>query len=76
MRHRLGASLRRTLTVRVPPLGALALVALLAPFPAPAQTVRERVSVEAVTVTATARDGAGRPVPTGLVSCVLSLPRP
>ncbi len=62
MRHRPGVSLPRSLAVRVPSLGAFALVALLAPFAAPAQVVREKVSVEAVTVTVTARDGAGRPV--------------
>ncbi len=48
--------------VRGPLPGALALVALLAPFAAGAQVVRERVSVDVVTVTVTARDGAGRPI--------------
>lgn len=62
MRHRSGASLPRPFPVRVPLFSALALFALLAPFAAPAQVVRERVAVEAVTVTVTARDSAGRPV--------------
>jgi VWFA-related protein len=50
------------LLVRVPLPAAFALVALLAPLVTLGQVVRERVSVEAVTVTVTARDGAGRPV--------------
>lgn len=62
MRHRPGASLPASLLLRVPHFGALALVALFAPFVAPAQTVRERVSVEVITVTVAARDAAGRPV--------------
>ena len=40
----------------------LSLVAMLAPPGAAAQIVRERVSVEVVSVTLTARDGAGRPI--------------
>jgi VWFA-related protein len=62
MRHRPGASLLASLLLRVPHSGALALVALLAPFAMPAQTVREQVSVEVITVTVAARDAAGRPV--------------
>jgi VWFA-related protein len=44
------------------PVLALPLAAMLAPPGATAQIVRERVSVEVVTVTLTARDGAGRPI--------------
>ena len=62
MRHRPEAAILPLPLVRVPRPAAFALVALLAPFVTQAQVVRERVSVEAVTVTVTARDGAGRPV--------------
>ena len=62
MRHRPGASLPTSARSRVTRFGAFALVALLAPIAAPAQVVRERVSVEVVTVTVAARDSAGRPV--------------
>jgi len=41
---------------------AFPLAGLLAPYDAIAQTVRERVSVEVITVTVAARDAAGRPV--------------
>jgi VWFA-related protein len=44
------------------PVLALPLAALLAPPGAAAQIVRERVSVDVVTVTLTARDGTGRPI--------------
>jgi VWFA-related protein len=60
MRHRPGASFPGPLPIR---FAALALVALLGPFPAPAQTVRERVSVEVITLTIAARDAGSRPVP-------------
>ncbi len=62
MRQRPEAAIRPLLLVRVLRPAAFAVVALLAPFVTLAQVVRERVAVEAITVTVTARNGAGRPV--------------
>ncbi len=62
MRHRPGASLPASLLVRVPPFGVFALVALLAPFAASAQVVRERVSVGVIRISITAQTSSGKPV--------------